>query len=245
MHIARIDLTAAGIGVLVTPGKPTPDRTETTARTTSEFLTEFKLQLAVNANFFFPFREKAPWDFYPASGDRSNAVGQAIANGAIYSAAEKDWAVLCFTANNRAQMVASGTCPAGTRQAVAGIGMIVQNGQFQRQPDDQERYSRTVVAIDRSGQTLWILIADDKQIFYSEGATLAELADLAIQLGADAAINLDGGGSTTLVVGTASGPQLLNSPAHTKIPRRERPVANHLGFYARPDRQPEPGNHHR
>jgi hypothetical protein len=27
-------------------------------------------------------------------------------------------------------------------------------------------------------------------------------------------------------------PKLLNAPIHTKLPMRERPVANQLGFYA-------------
>lgn len=52
IHQVTIDLMAPGIGVLVTPGNVTPDNTETNARTTSEFLRAFKLQLAINANFF-------------------------------------------------------------------------------------------------------------------------------------------------------------------------------------------------
>ncbi|MBD2020680.1 phosphodiester glycosidase family protein, partial [Leptolyngbya sp. FACHB-36] len=54
-------------------------------------------------------------------------------------------------------------------------------------------------------------------------------------LGADKAVNLDGGGSTTIVVSSPTGPYALNAPIHTKIPLRERPVANHLGFYAAPN----------
>ena len=43
LHIVTIDLTAPGIGVFVTPGKPTPDDREIRARTTSKFVKEFKL----------------------------------------------------------------------------------------------------------------------------------------------------------------------------------------------------------
>lgn len=53
-------------------------------------------------------------------------------------------------------------------------------------------------------------------------------------LGVYSALNLDGGGSTTLVTETASGITPLNAPIHTKIPMRERPIANHIGFYALP-----------
>ncbi|NJO43447.1 MAG: phosphodiester glycosidase family protein [Cyanobacteria bacterium RU_5_0] len=238
IHVVTIDLTAPGIGILVTPGRLTEDNTELTARTTSEFLNEFDLQLAINANFFYEFIEKTPWEFYPHSGDRVNAVGQAISNGEQYSMPEAKWAVICFTADNRAQIVSSGECPDGTRQAVAGSAMLVTQGRTATIPpdsaDSDAAYSRTVVAIDQSGETLWIVAIDDKQLFYSKGVTLPELTAIVLELGADAAINLDGGGSTTLVTETPSGTQILNAPIHTRIPMRERPVANHLGFYAQP-----------
>lgn len=59
-----------------------------------------------------------------------------------------------------------------------------------------------------------------------------ELTDLAQALGADSALNLDGGGSVTLAVATPSGAKALNSPIHSKIPMNERPISSHLGFYA-------------
>lgn len=244
LHIVSIDLTAPGIRPFVTPGNPRTDNTETHARTTSEFLSAFKLQLAINASFFYPFREKAPWDYYPQSGERANAIGQAISDGVIYSPAESSWSVLCFSANHQAQILDSSQCPTGTTQGIAGSSILIRDGkpqpQSQTAPDSDNRYSRTVVAIDATGQKLWIVVVDDKQLLYSEGATLAEITDILLQLGAETALNLDGGGSSTLVAAVDSRPQVLNSPVHTKIPGRERPVANHLGFYASPLIPPMP-----
>ncbi|MBF2025343.1 MAG: phosphodiester glycosidase family protein [Oscillatoriales cyanobacterium C42_A2020_001] len=238
LHIVSIDLAAQGVKVLATPGQARTPEWETNARTTSEFLQEFKLQLAVNANFFYPFDENTPWNSYPNSGDRVGVVGQAISNGQEYSSPQESWAVFCITANQRARILASGRCPTGTTQAISGSGVIVENGQSipakQGAADSDGNYSRTAVAVDKTGQKLWLIAVDDKQWLYSEGVTLGELAETAIALGADAALNLDGGGSTTLVTSTPKGFQILNSPVHTKIPMRERPVANHLGFYALP-----------
>jgi Phosphodiester glycosidase len=238
IHQVKIDLMAPGIGVLVTPGNVTPDHTETNARTTSEFLRTFKLQLAINANFFWYFREKTPWDYFPKSGDRVNTVGQSISNGVAYSSVEPTWPALCFSMDHHAQIEKSGDCPAGTQQAVAGSTMLVDQSKplktQQNTADSDGLYSRTVVAVDRRGEKLWIIAVDDKQPLYSEGVTLSEMTDFVMELGAYAAINLDGGGSTTLVAETTSGIKILNSPIHTKIPLRERPVANHLGFYAKP-----------
>jgi len=237
IHITTIDLTAAGIGVLVTPGKLQPDKTETTARTTSEFVNEFKVQLAINANYFFHFREETPWDYYPHSGERTTLLGQAISNGVLISEAE-DRGVICFAANNRAQIVASGECPTGTKQAVAGSKVVLLGGKpvvaANNKDHEDKAYPRTVVAVDTKGQKLWLIVIDGKQPLYSQGLTKAEVTELAIAIGADTALMLDGGGSATLVMATPVGATVLNAPCHTKIPQRERPVANHLGFYAQP-----------
>ena len=64
--------------------------------------------------------------------------------------------------------------------------------------------------------------------------TLREVAALMKRLGAWRAVNLDGGGSSTLVVEKDGAAQVMNAPYHTRIPMRERPVANHLGVYAEP-----------
>jgi Phosphodiester glycosidase len=236
VHIVTINLNQAGMNVQVTPGNPTPDNREITARTTTEFLKEFNLQLAVNANFFYPFRENTPWDYYPQSGDRVNAVGQAISQGIAYSSPEQKWPVLCFSPQLQAKINSNGTCPPGTSHAVAGSAVLVAKGQpvklAPNTPNNDGLYSRTAIGIDATGKKLWMVAIDDKQSFYSEGVTLAELTDLFLRLGVDSALNLDGGGSTTLVVANSSRDAVvLNSPIHTKLPRRERPVANHLGFF--------------
>ncbi len=52
LHIVTIDLQTPGIKPLVTPGAPKPSDRETSARKTSDFLNEYKLQLAINASYF-------------------------------------------------------------------------------------------------------------------------------------------------------------------------------------------------
>ena len=237
LHIVSIDLTAPGIGVLVTPGKPTPDQRETHARTTEEFVKEFKLQLAMNASFFYPFRENHPWDFYPRTGERTTVLGQAISQGFTYSKPESDLPVLCFNADNRAQILESGECPKGTVHGVAGSAIFVERGTpVALKPDssnDKRAYPRAAVAVDRQGEKLWLIAVDGKQPLYSEGVTLPELSEIVAELGGYRALNLDGGGSTTLVFSDRSGVHTLNAPIHAKLPMRQRPVANHIGFFAR------------
>jgi hypothetical protein len=236
IHIVAINLQAPGIKVLVTPGNPTPDRTELNAKTTSTFAKEFKLQLAINGGFFFPFKEETPWNYQPYPGDRINVVGQAIANGSVYSPPESKqiWQVLCFKSDRTVEINTSGICPQDTLQAIAGREMLIEGGKVTNAnpKDGQKPYPRTAVGIDPTGTKVWFVLVDGKQPLYSEGITITELTKIFQDLGVDSALNLDGGGSTTLVAEIASEIKILNAPIHTKIPMRERAIANHIGFYA-------------
>jgi hypothetical protein len=65
-----------------------------------------------------------------------------------------------------------------------------------------ERHARTMAGVDRRGRIL--LVTADGVPGVSEGLTLSEEAELMWRLGATDAINLDGGGSTTFVLGGAT-----------------------------------------
>ncbi len=228
MHIVTIDLQTAGLKLLVTP------KTPNNSRTTSAFLTEFKMKLAINASYFAPFHERTPWDYYPRNGDPSAPIGEAIANGDRYAAPLKEWPVICILQGNIAKIIESGICPQGTINGVAGRELLVSDGKptdARLLAEDDKPYPRVAVGIDRNGSKLWLIVIDGKQPLYSEGVTKVELAQIFAKLGVDKAINLDGGGSTTLVVDTGNGATVLNAPIHAKLPMNERPVANHIGFY--------------
>lgn len=81
------------------------------------------------------------------------------------------------------------------------------------------RHPRTAVGFDPVSGSLWIVVVDGRQAPYSMGMTLPELADLFARLGATEAINLDGGGSSVMVLGT----QAVSRPSDAG---GERAVAN-------------------
>jgi hypothetical protein len=240
-HIVTIDLTKPGIKALVTPGVKTIKDGENRAQITSEFLNRFKLQLAINASYFQDFYENTPWDYYPYNGDTVNPIGEAISNGYRYSQPEKNWSVLCILATNRAQILESEKCPEGTQQGIAGNQLLVSRGRSAITDfSDDKPYPRVAVAVNREGTKLWLIAVDGKQPYYSEGVAIAELTKIILDLGAYTALNIDGGGSTTLVMAKDGKPKVLNAPIHTRVPMRERPVANHLGFYALPIKNSSP-----
>lgn len=228
IHVVQVDLRAEGISLLVTPGEPKAEL-PLTARTTSQFLEDFNLQLAVNGDGFTPWRSNSPLDVYPRNGDRVAPIGLAASQGVQYSDFTDNEPVLYIGRNNRAQF----NNPGGKiYNAIAGNLMLVARGQILSGLDG-ETQPRTALAIDRRGRTLLILVVDGRQPGYSEGSTLAELAELILEFGGYQGMNMDGGGSSTLVRAGASGKaQVLNSPIDQGIPGRERVVGNHLGIYA-------------
>jgi exopolysaccharide biosynthesis protein len=71
----------------------------------------------------------------------------------------------------------------------------------------EARHPRTSIGFSRDSSTLFLLTVDGRSE-KSTGLTLSGLADLMRTLGAWNAMNFDGGGSTTMVVGGA----VVNTP---------------------------------
>lgn len=92
----------------------------------------------------------------------------------------------------------------------------------------ETRHPRTAIAWN--DQYIFLVTCDGRQIGRSAGMTFQELADFLIfPLGATNAINLDGGGSTTMAMMKYGIPQVVNSPSDKALPGtngKERPVAN-------------------
>lgn len=231
LHIVTIDLNTPKLKFLVTPGTPGTDGREIKTRTTSDFVREFGVQLAINASFFLPFYEHSPWDYYPHLGDRVNIIGQAISNGNMYSPGEKIWPVMCISPTNSIE-IRSEKCPEGTIQAVSGNRFLLERGVPRPIDIDRAKFLPcTAVGINETGDKLWIVVVDGRQPFYSDGLNLVQLTDIFRELGAYTVLNLDGGGSSTLVIKQDGQPKVLNAPIHTRVPMRQRPVGNHLGIY--------------
>jgi hypothetical protein len=232
-HVAVIDLRAKGLSFLVTPGNPRQEQ-PLKARTTSQFLSEFDLQLAINGDGFTPWHANNPFDYYPRPGDPVTPNGLAASKGQVYAQSRGREPVLYLSNKNQAQF---NSPPGRIYNAISGTHMLVARGKAVSFKDLEADTAepRSAVGIDKRGRRLILVVVDGRQPGYSEGVTLAELAQILVEFGAYNGMNLDGGGSTTLVKqGPGGSATLLNSPIHTQIPGRERPVGNHLGIYARP-----------
>ncbi|MCG8346299.1 MAG: phosphodiester glycosidase family protein [Chloroflexales bacterium] len=86
------------------------------------------------------------------------------------------------------------------------------------------RMPRTGIGFDKERQTLVVAVVDGYQRGYSRGITQEEFADLLREFGAYTAMELDGGGSSTMVLQD----EVVNQPSDET---GERYVANALLFF--------------
>ncbi len=117
------------------------------------------------------------------------------------------------------------------QQAIGGGPWLVKDGvvyvdgaeeRFSPAEFVNARHPRTAIGIKKNGHLLLVTVDGRKKI--SRGATLPEMAQIMLRLGAQQAMNLDGGGSTDMVV--AGG--VVNTPSDGT----ERPVVNALLVFA-------------
>ncbi len=114
--------------------------------------------------------------------------------------------------------------------AVGAGPVVVSNGQVDVMTNEEvffgsaipDTHPRTAAGITADGELLLVLV-DGRQPL-SRGVTLEELAALMVDIGAEKALNLDGGGSSSLVVNG----KLLNRPSGRTL---ERQVMSAIGVF--------------
>ncbi len=222
VHVATIDLDTPGLELVPTPA---PSTDCLPALTTSGFLAQARVQLAFNTQFFYSCPGAAEPDEIEA-GEPVRPVGVYAVAGR--SVSDRSWH------DSTAYIAQDGVItlyepPERLYHAISGRHRLVDSGRATA-AEDGLLAPRVALGFDVTRRRMTVVVVDGRQRGYSEGLTLPELSALLVELGVHDAIELDGGGSATLVVEDDEGePLVLNSPIHTRIPGRERPVANHLG----------------
>ncbi len=229
IHVITADMKAGGMRVLVTPPDEKNSQHPLHARTTSQFLQEFGVQVAINGDGFSPWWSNSPVDYYPHDGDAVAPRGTTASKGKVYWTSAEAVPTLYISSRNQFSFDA----PARPYNAISGERLLLTGGNLIPDLDNTAVQPRSAVGYSKNGRYLYLVVVDGRQPLYSEGMTVQELAELMRSVGAYYAMNLDGGGSSTMVVQGLNGqPRVLNSPIDQQIPGRERPVANHLGIFA-------------
>lgn len=259
MHIAQIDLSAPGLRFMVSaPAGPR----EAVRQTTLEFLRQQKAQLAINAHFFLPFpsTDTDSWVIGLAASEGRVYSAFEIAQQSFAIVANAP--ALNIDSRNRARIVRRDQRKADGLQvrervrlwnAVSGSAQIVTEGTvtIPRYVDAPRQRAlltpgtgfsaerswydvanaRTVVGLSRNNRTLTLFTVDRNG--GSEGMRVGEVAALLVkEYGVWNALNLDGGGSTSMAwQDPATGETaLLNTSSDNPAGRA---VATSLAVFAR------------
>ena len=254
MHVVLVDLTAPGIRFKVTP--PEGPR-ETIRQTTLQFLEAERAQVAVNAHFFLPWPSYNPFASLVGLAASEGVVYSSFESPEQSYAIVTDAPALNIDRRNRAVIVRSR--PVGSDRdvdprvtlwnTVAGSAQIVTNGvktipAYGAQltaggPGDyssgkswyDQLNARTAIGLANRERTLVLFTVD--RASGSLGLTVGEVADLLIRdYRVEQALNLDGGGSTTLAMeDPATGTRAIVN-ASSDNPSG-RPVGSSLAVFAR------------
>lgn len=210
IYLLEINLCAPGVRIRATA--PSEGR-----RTTSSFGQLVDAELAING------------DFYNTS--TYVPVGLAIGNGQRWTnTSDSTWSGFIAFGDNRVyfsppqELVSSP--PNWFQNLVSGHPQLISNGAVVSIPCQShycERHPRTAMGLSKDRQTLYLIVVDGRSSS-SRGVTLAELANIMLGFGVYDAINLDGGGSSTMWIRNLG---VVNDPSDGT----ERVVANHLAIH--------------
>jgi hypothetical protein len=232
--IVRVDLTDPDIELLTSPRNTNyiANQREVAGYTVSDFLRVHDVQLAINANYF------APGTYYLPPATPMDLFGLAVSQGTVVSEQQSSTyaATITFNSTNYPTFIRSNWPPVsvdGVYNAVSGNFPILVGGvnigtRFDIDP-------RTAFALSEDRRYLFLLTIDGRQPGYSDGAALFDCGVWLKAVGAYDAINVDGGGSSTLVIEDSTGvPLRINRSSAVADSGMERTVGGHFGIYAKP-----------
>jgi hypothetical protein len=231
----RIDLTDPDIKLFSTP-RCSSCGLETLSENTSHFLAQHGLQTAVNAGFY----SSSSGQTDSPLGTSEDVFGLAICEGTIVSPADDPGyaATLLFTTNKQAFYLPTNspaTNTTGIYTAVAGDHPLLINGVNVQPADPFDLDPRTAFGLSQDRRYLFLMTLDGRQPGWSEGADFRDTGEWLKRFGAWDGINVDGGGSTTMVMGDCQGaPMRLNRSSYVAAYGRERNVGGNIGVYAGP-----------
>ena len=223
------------------PGTPegttfyTPRYGETTRRDTSRATVEAPMESAGRRGDTLLYVRRGAVSLQagtaiPANGAVLSAFGAGLRTDEVKAMAEGDTVRVLLAALPRIPHgVAPRTLLGGwprilrdgvdiTRDAAVLEGTLSRNAEV--------RHPRTAAGFSRDSTTLFLFVVDGRSAA-RVGMTLGEMADVMREMGAWQAMNFDGGGSTTMLVGD----RVVNVPSDSA---GERTVGNALFVVARP-----------
>ncbi len=228
IHYLKVALDAPELEVITLLGED-PDGAgpaESQLVLPTELVMKFDALAAVNANAFFALRPTEKGGILWYEGLPVDIVGLAAVGGKIISPAENGRLSFWLDAVKKPH-IGTPTLEQSVMQAVSDWqGPLLIDSRIVPDPEDRSLHPRTALGFDDSGSWLLLVVVDGRQPGFSGGVTLYELARILQAKGCTQSINLDGGGSSIMLI-REPGKEVraVNSPSDKK----HRPVPVMLG----------------
>lgn len=207
INVIRIDLTTPGLYFEATPRapewgtkmEPVEGQREmiirTVRRRTRDFLMDARseghnMQVAANCNGWEPWCP--PWNQKHGCN-----LGLIVSDGVLVSELNRCPSFVVYKDGRITMEVVKQEAIEHINLAVTGFAKILEDGK--NIAGDKSKHPRMGYGLSKDCKYMYIMAIDGRQPGYSEGATTIELAEYLSEFGAWNALNMDGGGSTTLV----------------------------------------------
>lgn len=240
IRLVEIDLAHPDVRFRVSPLDPgLPGGNETITQPTRQYVNEQSAQIGINTSFFYLINggQALPTNNNGLSVSDGHAYSPWDDNAQVgFNIARNNVASIVTPASVRPTGVETNPATASLFNAGAGSHRLLNNGANVAPANSDEAghflhlQPRTALGITPTNKLLLATI-DGRRSGFSEGMYLREVASLLETYGATNAINLDGGGSTTMAMDYyGDGPtraQLVNRPSGS-----ERYNGASLGVFA-------------
>ena len=181
----------------------------------------------------------SPWQ-YPFNHREASNLGLIIQNGELVCPVKGNgsW---CFVEYKDGsvdlRLVKKDDDISNIKTSAAGFAQVLKDG-TPIQTKRIDLHPRTGFGLSQDKRFLFFLVIDGRQKGYSEGASTVEVAELLKAAGAWTGLNMDGGGSTTLISWDAEKKCIAKWNHHRND--AERLVGCNLGVCLKPEKRPAP-----
>jgi len=228
IHFLKIALTSGDLEVIALPGED-PDGTgpaESQLTQPLDLFRKFNALAAVNANAFAGLTGDTSTHPNWYEGQPVDIHGMARSGGKTISPVEKGRTPFWLDALQKPHI----GNPANGNSAMEAVSdwfsPLIADSRIVPDISDSALHPRTALGFDDSGTWLLLVVVDGRQPGFSEGVTLYELAKILEVRGCTQSINLDGGGSSIMLIREpGKDVRTVNSPSG----KDHRPVPIMLG----------------
>jgi exopolysaccharide biosynthesis protein len=231
IHYLKVTLTAPALEVFAIPGED-PDGAgpaESQLTKPTDLFTRFHALAAVNANAFEALNDKTAFpDWF--EGRPVDISGITVSDRKIISPVEKGRTSFWMDSSGKPHIGTPASSDSVTEAVADWFSPLLIDSKIIPDPADKVLHPRTALGFDDNGTWLLLIVVDGRQPGFSEGASLYELAQILQSQSCSQSINLDGGGSSIMLVREpGKDVRTVNSPSG----KTHRPVPVMLGVRKR------------